>query len=471
MNAPVARVLPRLMLVGFITCVVNDDAECQVPRGHFTDLRKLGPDINTSAVEGLPYISGDGLTLYYSSRRPGGLGGVDLYHATRSTVNDPFGDVTNLGDGINSAANEWIPVISSDGLTLYFTIANNGGPGGFGGDDLFQATRSTTDDAFDNVTNLGPAINTEFHDDSGDISSDGLTLYFSSYRTGDSDLYMATRESISDGFANVTNLGTGVNGSAAEISPRLSANGLVLFFSDDNESPYRSGGHGDADIWVAMRTSINKPFGGVANLNDFSLGSAINGPLHDFFPSISHDWPARGSQLYFHRSGAGRAGDIWQATWVPETLGDFDGFGQLDGADVDRLMRGIAAATNDVRLDLNGDNFVNGDDLTVWVKDLKKTWFGDANLDGEFNTADLVEVFQAGQYEDAVDLNSTWATGDWNGDGDFNSRDLVFAFQDGGFEKGPRAAVHAVPEPSTTMLVAIAMICLLSNCCRANRVI
>jgi hypothetical protein len=81
------------------------------------------------------------------------------------------------------------------------------------------------------------------------------------------------------------------------------------------------------------------------------------------------------------------------------------------------------------------------------VHDLKKTFFGDADLDGEFTSRDLVNLFQAGTYEDGLPGNSTWETGDWNGDRNFTSSDLVLAFQDGGYEQGPRASDHAVPEP------------------------
>ena len=56
---------------------------------------------------------------------------------------------------------------------------------------------------------------------------------------------------------------------------------------------------------------------------------------------------------------------------------------------------------------------------------------GDANGDGRFNSTDLVIVFQAGEYEDGIPQNSTYAEGDWNGDGDFDSSDLVVAFQAG----------------------------------------
>lgn len=64
---------------------------------------------------------------------------------------------------------------------------------------------------------------------------------------------------------------------------------------------------------------------------------------------------------------------------------------------------------------------------------------GDANLDGVFNSTDLVLVWQAGEYEDTIPGNSTWAEGDWNGDGDFNTSDIIKAFQCGSYVNGAAA--------------------------------
>jgi hypothetical protein len=134
-------------------------------------------------------------------------------------------------------------------------------------------------------------------------------------------------------------------------------------------------------------------------------------------------------------------------------LGDFNGDGSLNVSDIDALTAQIDAGGTDVRFDVNGDQAINQADRRVWIKDLRKTWFGDANLDGEFNSGDFVHVFQIGEYEDVIARNSTWADGDWNGDLEFNSGDFVTAFQDGGFEKGPLAVV--VPEPSGLLIVAL----------------
>ncbi|MCA9149413.1 MAG: hypothetical protein KDA92_08950 [Planctomycetales bacterium] len=142
--------------------------------------------------------------------------------------------------------------------------------------------------------------------------------------------------------------------------------------------------------------------------------------------------------------------------------GDFDKNGTLDAADVDLLTAAIRNGGGDVQFDVSQDGQVDSADLSVWVEELKHTYFGDANLDGEFNTTDLVVVFAAGEFEDAVAGNSTWGEGDWDGDGDFSTTDIVKAFQGGGFELGQRPAVSAVPEPTWSSLCVIWMLAALS---------
>lgn len=139
--------------------------------------------------------------------------------------------------------------------------------------------------------------------------------------------------------------------------------------------------------------------------------------------------------------------------------GDFDGDGELTAADIDTLSAAIRDGLTDRIFDLNEDGSVNGLDRIVWVEDIKKTFFGDSNLDGEFNSNDFVTVFIPGEYEDNVPNNSSWATGDWNGDSEFSSSDFVVAFTGAGYEQGPR--LTAVPEPSAaawTMLCVVLVI-------------
>ncbi len=134
--------------------------------------------------------------------------------------------------------------------------------------------------------------------------------------------------------------------------------------------------------------------------------------------------------------------------------GDFDGDGAFTVLDIDRLSAEVRSVSTDLRFDLNRDSRIDGLDRTAWIHDLRRTYFGDADLDGQFNTNDLIAVFQAGQYEDTIVGNSTWSSGDWDGDGDFTTSDLVSAFQDGGYEQGPRPVAAAVPEPSSWLWLA-----------------
>ena len=133
--------------------------------------------------------------------------------------------------------------------------------------------------------------------------------------------------------------------------------------------------------------------------------------------------------------------------------GDINGDGVCDDKDIDAIALAIRNGETDAKYDLNQDGSVNDDDRVELVKgqDYKFTWIGDSNLDSEFATSDLVDVFQAGQFE--TGNPATWAQGDWNGDALFTTGDLVAAFQDGGFEKGARVAVAAVPEPVALSLV------------------
>jgi hypothetical protein len=80
---------------------------------------------------------------------------------------------------------------------------------------------------------------------------------------------------------------------------------------------------------------------------------------------------------------------------------------------------------------------------------------GDANIDGVFNSTDLIDVLANGEYEDTIVGNSTWSEGDWTGEGDFDSGDLVVALADGGYVPG---ATAAVPEPASIWLSAIALV-------------
>jgi hypothetical protein len=165
-------------------------------------------------------------------------------------------------------------------------------------------------------------------------------------------------------------------------------------------------------------------------------------------------WQVEGASSPF---GGGE--DIWivplALTEATVTVpGDFNNDSVLGAADIDDLTGQSAGGTNPVAYDLNGDSLVNDADVSFWIRDLFNSWVGDADLNGEFNSTDLVAVLASGTYE--ADVDSVWSTGDFNGDGRTNSGDLVAALADGGYEIGPRPGAAAVPEPASITLVLLA---------------
>ena len=147
----------------------------------------------------------------------------------------------------------------------------------------------------------------------------------------------------------------------------------------------------------------------------------------------------------------GMMGDPLLGSGIP---GDFNRDGELTAADMDLLSAEVRLGNNSPAFDVTGDGVVNQMDRFHWIETLKNSFVGDSNLDGEFNSTDLVTVFTEGEYEDGVVGNSTWADGDWNGDTEFDSSDFVEAFSAGGYEVGPRQPVP-VPEPTAAVMALL----------------
>ena len=138
--------------------------------------------------------------------------------------------------------------------------------------------------------------------------------------------------------------------------------------------------------------------------------------------------------------------------------GDVDTNDVIDVRDIDYLSVAIREGLDNNRYDVDRNGEVEPADRQMLLSDVKDLWIGDADLDGEFNSADLVAVFQAGEYDDANAGNSTWGTGDWDGNGEFDSADFVVAFQDGGYEQGTKNQVASVPEPNSVWITAIGFV-------------
>lgn len=111
---------------------------------------------------------------------------------------------------------------------------------------------------------------------------------------------------------------------------------------------------------------------------------------------------------------------------------DFTNDGSLNIDDVDFLCSQLSSS-DDSRFDLNGDGSVDESDVTAVITKTFGTSLGDVNLDGRFDSADLIRVFQSEKYEDHQANDTRWSEGDWNCDGVFTTRDFVAVFQTGTF--------------------------------------
>jgi Tol biopolymer transport system component len=327
----------------------------------FGEPTNLGPNINTASSEGGNglSISADGLSIYFDSDRSGGYGGDDLWVATRATKNDDWSAPTNLGSVVNSSTKDNSPSFSADGLSLYFNSTRSGSLGGM---DLWVAKRETAVDEWGIPSNLGPVVNSSYADYMSHISANGLSLYFSSDRPGglgQRDLWMSTRATTNDDWSEPVNLGPTVNSSSNERRMSLSSDGLMFFFQSD-----RPGGSGLVDIWVTFRATTNDEWSEPVN-----LGPVINTRISDISPSISAD----GRILYFSsyaRIGNYGAWDLWQAPIVP--IVDLNGDGIVDAADMCIVVDnwGTGNQLCDVGPMPWGDGVVDVQDLIVLAEHL-----------------------------------------------------------------------------------------------------
>jgi hypothetical protein len=196
----------------------------------------MGSVVNGPSNDAMPTVFSDGLTLCFNSNRADGHGSLDIYITTRPSKVEPWGSPINLGPQVNSSVNDADPWISANGLELYFISKR---PGGFGANDIWVTKRATQNEPWSNPENLGSGVNSSYHDMSPCLSPDGLLLLFSGYHTGQgrpggfggSDIWMTRRTTTSDSWQEPINLGPKVNSAAHEIIPRISPDGSMLYFT------------------------------------------------------------------------------------------------------------------------------------------------------------------------------------------------------------------------------------------------
>ncbi|HEX5970643.1 MAG TPA: hypothetical protein VFY85_01885 [Gemmatimonadaceae bacterium] len=250
------------------------------------------PNFNSAFTDGCPSTSRDGRTFFMASTRPGSRG-IDIWVSRRESVDEPWGEPANVGEPINSAYNDFCPMLARDGHEFFF-VSNR--PGGCGGDDIY-VTRFRDDGTIDEPENLGCDVNSAGNE-AGPVPitepGRGPVLYFSSTRaggfspeppgatSGDADLYSSEWRG---GHYQPPTLVPGVNSAQEDGQPYIQRDALELYFFST-----RPGGKGAQDIWMASRATAHDAWSAPVN-----LGDAVNSPSAETRPSLSWD----GTTLYF----------------------------------------------------------------------------------------------------------------------------------------------------------------------------
>jgi Tol biopolymer transport system component len=304
---PTGRLVPLLALAA---CSPESDAITVDLRTHaFTGTEwaapvNLGPAINSSANDQNASLSRDGLSLYFVSNRPGGLGGTDLWVSRRACPQCPWETPRNLAL-VKSSVSDGGPNLSQNGRLLFFHSSRTGG---HGQSDLWVSRRRDRRDdlAWGVPVNLGPGVNTEINEfapeylESGE--QDHVNLYFSRGETGAlQDIYRASIaiHRRSDGEAELVIELSDPDANDAAATVRNGGREL-LFWST------RAGGLGGADIWISTRRARHRSWSTPQN-----LGEPVNGPFDDQRPSRS----TSGRTLLFDSDRPGGHGgqDIWMS--------------------------------------------------------------------------------------------------------------------------------------------------------------
>ncbi|MCS7073096.1 MAG: OmpA family protein [Bacteroidia bacterium] len=196
--------------------------------GGWTQAKTFPDAINSKFNEGSACIDSSGSLLYFTRcNAPDGFGVCDIYVA--EYVNGEWTNIKNLGPNVNSKDWDSQPTLSADGKTLFFTSNRSGG---FGRTDIYM-TRKNDDGTWTPAENLGPIINTIESEVTPFFMGIENTLYFSStghiHNVGDFDIFKSRW--LGDHWENPKNLGPLVNTVGSEYYFSIDGKGEKLFYA------------------------------------------------------------------------------------------------------------------------------------------------------------------------------------------------------------------------------------------------
>lgn len=269
----------------------------------------LGAPVNTAKLDGCPFISKDGLSLFFATNiNNNSSAATDILVSHRTSVDSPWGAPVDLGPNINlPASDEFCPTLSIDAHNLYFVSSR---PGGCGGNDIYVSHRQDKNDD----TGWEPPVNLGCHPNGPNSAASDITpslfeddedvihLYFSSNRSGGlggQDIYdsLLRADGTFGAATNVAELNTALNDQRPNVRRR---DGREIFFESN-----RSGTFGNTDLYTATRESNLDSWSTPKNLDDGFAVPVVNSAAVEGRASLSWD----GTELYFMSNRAGGFGD------------------------------------------------------------------------------------------------------------------------------------------------------------------
>jgi predicted outer membrane repeat protein len=195
------------------------------PFGLFTKVRQIDGPLNSSRGHNLmPWVSPDNLRMYYYNE----FGGRSMLRVSRrGSVNAPWPEGTSIVELNALGQHLQAPKLTSDELIIFFEALDI--PGGKGGYDIWKASRLNSNSPFSGHENLSE-INTIANEGAPSVSADGLTLVFHSNRNGPFQLFRATRGSLAEPFGNVEHLLFADTAGGHSMHPYLTSDGSTLYF-------------------------------------------------------------------------------------------------------------------------------------------------------------------------------------------------------------------------------------------------
>ena len=200
--------------------------------GNWDEPENLIPEIKSDGDFLITGISADGSTLYLRNYDPYTNGDIYSTH----TENGKWSPIEKLNNNINTQYNETHASLSKDGKTLYFTSNR---PGGYGGLDIYKSVLDENND-WGPAINLGPVINTKYDEESPFKTPDSDLLFFSSqghYNMGGFDIFYS-RIIDSNQYETPLNIGFPVNTSDDDVFYCPVKNGKTGFIARFDNNTY-----------------------------------------------------------------------------------------------------------------------------------------------------------------------------------------------------------------------------------------